>query len=111
MSKLARWQRWGVIGAFGAAVVDAAIVVLGRWWWFRDALWFRAFSFASYPAEFLERQVLLRLGLPRVYDLPMLRGEALVVYLTWFTLNVAWWFLLGAATSFVVKRRTTASSP
>jgi hypothetical protein len=97
------WKKWGFYFVAFYLVLVTILHFVGRRWFYEETIWYKALVFADYPAYLLYRTLLHRLGIPRIYDVPLSMRESIVMNVIGATVGIAWWFILGVALSTVYQ--------
>jgi hypothetical protein len=104
MMRMKTWQKFGLLTAGSALVLSLALRLLSHVWWYGDTIWYRALIGLNAPAAKLERMLLIQLGIPRIYGVPLTMSETLIIEMTGIILGICWWFFLGAVGSIIWQR-------
>lgn len=113
MSKLKSWQKSGLVAAISFFILNGGLWAVsksvGKYWYYQETIWFKALLALNYPAAEVGRIFLNRVGIPKIYDVPVPFYDAVVINLTWVILDFVWWFLLGvmgATAWFCLSKRS-----
>jgi hypothetical protein len=98
------WQKWGLRTVLGFTILSVILKLLSRFWFYQLTVWYQGLVVVNYPPSVTEREILRMLGLPRLYDVPHALHERAIMFLTSWSLSIAWWFFLGAMAALIWQR-------